>query len=180
MNPMTKTALFAASIAFGMTGLGYASVPLYRLFCQITGIDGTTGKDVGGSAPGAVVGKSIIVRFDANHVPALPWDFKPEDNLQTVTIGAREMAFYQAKNLSGQPITGSATFNVTPTYAAKYFTKIECFCFREQTLKPGEQVRMPVIYYVDPAILNDPDASKVEEITLSYTFYPVDVPGKAS
>ncbi len=180
MNPTTKTALFAASVALGMTGLGYASVPLYRLFCQITGIDGTTGKDIGGTAPGAISGKTVVVRFDANHVPTLPWSFKPEDNLHTVTIGAREMAFYNAKNLSGQAITGSATFNVTPTYAAKYFMKIECFCFREQTLKPGEAVRMPVIYYVDPAILNDPQARQAEEITLSYTFYPVDVPGKAS
>jgi cytochrome c oxidase assembly protein subunit 11 len=180
MNPTTKTAMFAASIALGMTGLGYASVPLYRLFCQITGIDGTTGKDIGGTAPGAVIGKNITIRFDANHVPALPWNFAPEDKTTDVTIGAREMAFYSAKNLSGQAITGTATFNVTPVYAAKYFTKIQCFCFNEQTLKPGEQVRMPVIYYVDPAILDDPQAREVEEITLSYTFYPVDAPGKAS
>ncbi len=180
MNRVTRTALLAAGLAGGMTGLGYASVPLYRLFCQVTGIDGTTRMAVGETAPGAVAGKTVIVRFDANRVPTLPWEFAPERNTESVTIGAREMAFYTAQNLSARPVTGSATFNVTPVHAAKYFAKIQCFCFNEQTLKPGEQVRMPVIYYVDPAIMTDPDTKDIEEITLSYTFYPVDAPGKSS
>jgi cytochrome c oxidase assembly protein subunit 11 len=122
----------------------------------------------------------IRVRFDANTNSALPWAFKPENNVERVAIGAREMAFYNARNLGDRPVTGTATFNVTPAKAGQYFTKIQCFCFNEQTLKPGEEVRMPVIYFVDPKILQDPDASRIEEITLSYTFYPVDSEKKQS
>jgi cytochrome c oxidase assembly protein subunit 11 len=157
-------------IAF-MTGLAWASVPLYRLFCQVTGLNGTT--QVGEVAPGAV-GAQVRVDFDANVSPKLPWRFRPERASDTVAVGARDMAFFEARNLSSRPITGTATFNVTPAQAGKYFTKIECFCFTEQTLKPGERVRMPVIFFVDPKMLDDPDARDVQNITLSYTFYPVD------
>ena len=104
----------------------------------------------------------------------MPWKFEPEDRSDTVAIGARDMAFFRATNTSDHPITGTATFNVTPAQAGKYFTKIQCFCFTQQTLKPGETARMPVIFFVDPKILTDPDASDVQTITLSYTFYPVD------
>jgi cytochrome c oxidase assembly protein subunit 11 len=180
MNPTTRTALLAAGLAGGMVGLGYASVPLYRLFCQVTGFDGTTRMAVGETAPGAVAGKTMVIRFDANHAPALPWEFEPEAVTETVSIGEREMAFYTARNLSARPITGTATFNVTPVQAGKYFSKIQCFCFNEQTLQPGEEVRMPVTYFVDPKILTDPAARGIEEITLSYTFFPVDAPKKAS
>ena len=176
----TRTAALAALLAAAMVGLAYASVPLYRIFCQVTGFGGTTMADVGGKAPGAVAGKLVSVRFDANVSPALGWEFKPEKHVERVTIGARDMAFFVAKNLSDKPITGSATFNVTPAQAGQYFTKIQCFCFTEQTLKPGEEVRMPVIFYVDPRILDDPNTRAISEITLSYTFYPVDSSEKQS
>jgi cytochrome c oxidase assembly protein subunit 11 len=156
-----------------MVGLAFASVPLYRLFCQVTGFGGTTQRAEAATVPGSV-GKIISVRFDANHAPGLPWEFKPERTTERVAIGAREIAFYTARNLSDRPVTGTATFNVSPTQAGQYFTKIQCFCFTNQTLKPGEQVRMPVVFYVDPKLLADEDASKISEITLSYTFYPVD------
>ena len=180
MNKTTRTAVLAAGLAFGMVGVGYASVPLYRLFCQVTGFAGTTQKAVGQSAPGAVAGQMMSVRFDANHASDLPWTFKPETTREVVTIGAQDIVFYEAQNLSDKPVVGTATFNVTPSQAGKYFTKIQCFCFTEQTLQPGQKVRIPVIFYVDPAILKDPDAKKIEEITLSYTFYPVDERKKQS
>jgi cytochrome c oxidase assembly protein subunit 11 len=156
-----------------MTGLAFASVPLYRLFCQVTGFDGTTMRATS-DAPGAVAGKKIAIRFDSNTAPALPWRFKPAQAVETVSLGERDMAFYTAKNLSARSVTGTATFNVTPVWAGKYFNKIDCFCFTEQTLQPGEEVRMPVVFYVDPKIADDPDAGRISEITLSYTFYPVD------
>ena len=180
MNKTTRTAVLAAGLAFGMVGVGYASVPLYRLFCQVTGFAGTTQKAVGQSAPGAVAGETMSVRFDANHAADLPWTFKPETTREVVTVGAQDIVFYEAQNLSDKPVVGTATFNVTPSQAGKYFTKIQCFCFTEQTLQPGQKVRMPVIFYVDPAILKDPDAKKIEEITLSYPFYPVDERKKQS
>jgi cytochrome c oxidase assembly protein subunit 11 len=111
---------------------------------------------------------------------ALPWRFKPENTTEKITIGARDMAAFTATNLSSKPVTGTATFNVTPTQAGRYFAKVQCFCFTEQTLEPGQTVRMPVIYYVDPAILTDPDTKDIEEITLSYTFYPLDQAKKGS
>lgn len=177
MSGKARTALLAVLLVFGMTGLAFASVPLYRLFCQVTGFDGTT-MVASGDAPGAVAGRRIAIRFDANTAPALPWSFKPEASVETVTIGERDMAFYVARNHSARSVTGSATFNVTPVSAGKYFNKIQCFCFELQTLKPGEEVRMPVVFYVDPEILDDADARRISEITLSYTFYPVD-PEKA-
>ena len=180
MNRTTRTGLMAAGLAFSMVGVGYASVPLYRLFCQVTGFAGTTQKAIGTAAPGAVAGETMSIRFDANHAPSLPWSFRPEAQREIVTVGAQDITFYEAQNNSDKPVTGTATFNVTPSQAGKYFTKIQCFCFTEQTLQPGQKVRMPVIFYVDPAILQDPAANKIEEITLSYTFYPVDERKKQS
>ena len=169
-----RTAAIAALMVVAMVGLAYASVPLYRLFCQVTGFGGTPMRASEVDAALAPTGKIIQVRFDANTNSALPWTFKPEEHVAKAAIGARKMAFYTAKNLGDKPVTGTATFNVTPSQAGQYFTKIQCFCFTEQTLKPGEEVRMPVVYFVDPKILDDPDAAKIDEITLSYTFYPVD------
>jgi cytochrome c oxidase assembly protein subunit 11 len=166
-----RVGAIAGLIGAAMVGLGFASVPLYRVFCQVTGFNGTTQKAVGAHAPGAV-GKIINVRFDANVAPSLPWKFDPEQHVQRVAVGARDMEFFNATNLSDKPITGSATFNVTPSQAGQYFTKIQCFCFTEQTLKPGETARMPVIFYVDPKLITDPDTRDITEITLSYTFYP--------
>ena len=164
-------ALAVLGICF-MAGLAAASVPLYRMFCQVTGLNGTTQR--GEVAPGAVAGGQVRVDFDANINARLPWRFAPEAPSQTVAIGARTMAFFTATNRAAVSVTGTATFNVTPAQAGKYFTKIECFCFTQQTLKPGETVRMPVIYFVDPKIQDDPDARDIDTITLSYTFYPVD------
>ncbi|MEA3015552.1 MAG: cytochrome c oxidase assembly protein subunit 11 [Sphingomonadales bacterium] len=168
-----RTAALAALVAVAMVCLAFASVPLYRLFCQVTGFAGTTRMRLGGDAPGAAAGR-ISVRFDANRSPGLPWQFRPEDPHHDVAIGERSIAFYTARNLSDRPVTGTATFNVTPASAGQYFVKIQCFCFTEQRLEPGQEVRMPVVFYVDPKILDDPDTRRISEITLSYTFYPVD------
>jgi cytochrome c oxidase assembly protein subunit 11 len=174
-----RTAALAALLALAMAGLAFASVPLYRLFCQVTGFGGTTQVRAGGDAPGAA-GPRISIRFDATTASALPWRFRPERPTQEVKIGERSIAFYTARNLSGRPVTGTATFNVTPASAGQHFVKIQCFCFERQTLRPGEEVRMPVVFYVDPAILRDRAASRISEITLSYTFYPVDSAGEGS
>ena len=175
-----KTAMMAGAMAIGMVGMGFAAVPLYRIFCQVTGFGGTTMRvDEAQAATIKPITEQITIRFDANH-RGLPWEFKPERPTERVNIGAREMAIYLAKNNSDKPVTGTATFNVSPAQAGQYFSKIQCFCFTEQTLKPGEEVRMPVLFYVDPAIMNDPDAKDIKEITLSYTFYPVDQDGKGS
>jgi len=166
-----RTALFAVLFICFMTGLAWASVPLYRLFCQVTGLNGTTQRGL--VAPGATDHK-IRIDFDTNVSAKLPWKFKPENPSETIDVGARDMVFFTATNTSDKPLTGTATFNVTPAQAGKYFTKIQCFCFTQQTLKPHETVRMPVIFFVDPKILADSDASDIQTITLSYTFYPVD------
>ena len=169
-----RTALIFAAIAAAMLGLGFASAPLYRLFCQVTGFGGTTQRiSEAEAATVTASAKTITVRFDANVERGFPWLFRPEQVKDTVSIGARDMAIFTARNLSDQPVTGTATFNVEPAYVGKYFDKVQCFCFTEQTLKPGEEVRMPVVYYVDPAILDDKDAVDVESITLSYTFHPI-------
>ena len=170
-----RTAVFAFLLVAAMVGLAFASVPLYRIFCQVTGFAGTTQRAEAADIPGAS-GRMISVRFDANHAPALPWRFEPVDTHRRVAIGARNIALYTARNRSDRPVVGTATFNVTPSQAGQYFTKIQCFCFTEQVLKPGEEVRMPVVFYVDPAILKDADDRKITEITLSYTFFPVDQP----
>jgi cytochrome c oxidase assembly protein subunit 11 len=170
-----RTGLMAGALAISMVGVGFAAVPLYRLFCQVTGFGGTTMRvDEAQAATVQPTTKTVVVRFDANQSSDLPWDFKPERPTDTVTIGARDMSIFIAKNLSDQDVTGTASFNVTPAIAGQYFNKIQCFCFTEQTLKAGQQVRMPVLYYVDPKILTDPNTKDIEEITLSYTFYPVD------
>jgi len=164
----------AALFGLAMLGLAFASVPLYRIFCQVTGFGGTTQKAV--EAPGAVAGQ-IGVRFDANINPALPWKFEPEQETVRVHPGARTTIYYRATNLSARPTTGQAVFNVTPEQAGQYFSKIECFCFTEQTLKAGESVRMPVVFFVDPKLRDDAATAKIDEITLSYTFYPMEKSG---
>ena len=168
-----RTAAIAFLVVAAMVGLAFASVPLYRIFCQVTGLGGTTQIADEGAAPGAV-GRMLSVRFDANTASALPWAFEPVDARRRVAVGARNIALYTARNLSDAPVTGTATFNVTPVQAGQYFSKIQCFCFTEQTLQPGQEVRMPVVFFVDPAMLDDPAARDISEITLSYTFYPVD------
>ena len=173
MSRKTRTLVLAILGVCFMTGLGWASVPLYRVFCQATGLNGTTQRGL--VAPGAV-DHQVRVDFDTNVSPKLPWKFVPENPSDMVAVGARDMAFFTATNTSDHAITGTATFNVTPAQAGKYFTKIQCFCFTEQRLTPGQEVEMPVVFYVDPRILDDPDTRGITEITLSYTFYPVDQP----
>ena len=170
-----RTGLLAALLAASMVALGFASVPLYRMFCQATGWDGTVRQDLTARAPGAV-GRLVDVRFDANVHPGMGWRFQPDDAVKRVAVGAREMAFFTAENLTDHTITGSAAFNVSPPQVGQYFVKIQCFCFTEQTLRPHERVRMPVVFFVDPAFARDLEAGQVSEITLSYTFFPVAKP----
>lgn len=167
-----RLGMVALGMAGAMLGLGFASVPLYRLFCQVTGFNGTTQKVTAAEA-GKVhaLGKTISVRFDGNVAPDVPWTFHPEHMTDTVRLGERDLAFFIARNNSDKPVTGQASFNVEPEQTGKYFNKIQCFCFTEQTLQPGEEVRMPVLFYVDPKIAQDADARDVQQITLSYTFH---------
>jgi len=166
-----KTALIMGLIVAAMVGLAFASSPLYRMFCEATGFGGTTLR--ADKAPGAVAGE-IGVRFDANIHPGLPWRFEPEQTTVRIKPGAQTRIFYKAQNLSARSWTGQAVFNVSPDQVGKYFKKIQCFCFTEQTLKAGETVDMPVLFFVDPKIKQDPDTKDIDEITLSYTFYPVE------
>ena len=172
-----NTALKAALFVAFMVGLAFASVPLYRIFCQVTGFGGTPMR--ADSAPGAVAGQ-IGVRFDANINGALPWRFAPEQTVVKIRPGEKTTINYRSENLVARATTGRAIFNVSPAKAGQYFNKIECFCFTEQTLKPGQKVDMPVIFYVDPKILEDEATKDIDEITLSYTFYPVENPASAS
>lgn len=174
-----KVGMLAILGALAMLGLGYASVPLYQLFCQATGFGGTTQRasesdaDIAARIARSAGGKTISIRFDATTAGDLPWTFRPAQPTDTVQIGIRDLATFIARNDSNVPITGTATFNVTPAQAGRYFNKIQCFCFTEQTLQPGQQVSMPVLYYVDPAALDDERMQGVEQITLSYTFHRV-------
>jgi cytochrome c oxidase assembly protein subunit 11 len=166
------TAMVLASVVLGMVGLTAAAVPLYRLFCQVTGYGGTTQRAE--AAPERQLDRTIEVRFNADVARDLPWSFAPVERAVEVRLGEQHLAFYRARNDGDRPIVGSATFNVTPFKAGAYFSKIACFCFEEQTLQAGETVDMPVSFYVDPAILDDPDARDVRAITLSYTFFALD------
>ena len=171
-NQHRKVAIRAASIAVVMLGMAYAAVPLYQIFCQVTGFAGTTQRAT--AAPDQVLDRKITIRFDSNVSNGLVWKFGPTERTVDVKIGENKLAFYRASNPSDQPVTGTASFNVAPEAAGRYFNKIECFCFTEQTLKPGESVEMPVSFFVDPEIVNDSDARHITQITLSYTFYPVE------
>ena len=170
-NRNGKTLLILVLILAAMTTIVAVSPTLYRVLCQATGLNGTTQRAE--RAPGAVPGQ-VKVQFDANVHPGLPWRFEPEQVAVNVAPGAQTKIFYFAQNLSARAITGQAVYNVSPDIVGKYFKKIQCFCFTEQTLQPGEKVDMPVVFFVDPAIEKDPDAKLVHEITLSYTFYPVE------
>ena len=169
-----RVVLMSTATVVAMVGLTYASVPLYRLFCQVTGFGGTTQRAE--TAPQQVLDKTVSVRFDANTSGKLEWTFHPVQPSVKVKFGEQSMAYYEAVNRSDKTLTGSAVFNVTPVQAGAYFNKIQCFCFTEQTLQPGQSVEMPVTFFVDPDMLKDPDAEGIDEITLSYTFYPVDKP----
>ncbi|WP_095091934.1 cytochrome c oxidase assembly protein [Mesorhizobium sophorae] len=156
----------------GMIGMAYAAVPLYKMFCQATGYGGTTRRATQQYA-NRVLDRDIVVRFDAN-IAGVPWDFQPVDRSMTMKIGETVQAHYQATNKFDRPVTGRATFNVQPELAGPYFNKVECFCFTDTTLKPGETLDMPVVFYVDPDIVNVPELKDVKTITLSYTMFPVE------
>lgn len=164
-----RVALICAVAFFGMVGAAYAAVPIYKAFCQLTGFDGTTRKAE--AAPDHALDKTLTIRFDAN-VRDLPWDFRTKQTSQVAKIGETKVAFFQVKNRSDKAITGRAVFNVVPEQAGPYFQKLDCFCFSDQTIQPGETVDMPVLYFVDPKYATDFETENKSEVTLSYTFYP--------
>lgn len=168
-------ALACVAVVFGMLGAAYAAVPLYRLFCQLTGYGGTAMRAAGPSD--VVLDRTLTVRFDANVGPHMPWRFEPVQRTLNVRVGETALAVYRATNPTDRPVTGTATFNVTPELAGAYFNKIACFCFQEQRLEPGESVEMPVSFFIDPAFVDDKTIAHLTQITLSYTFYPVEGPG---
>ncbi len=165
-----------AAVVF-MTGAAFAAVPLYKLYCQVTGYGGTTQKAIEPSH--VMLDRIMTVRFDANVTPGMKWKFEPVQKTMDVKLGENALAFYRATNTSDKTITGTAAFNVAPDVAGIHFSKVQCFCFKEQTLAPGETVEMPVSFFVAPAIASDPDAAHLTSLTLSYTFYPVDTPQDA-
>lgn len=164
------TAGILFGVVAGMIGLSFASVPLYRKFCQLTGYGGTP-KTENVARSQAVSEDEVTVQFDANVDPSLPWRFTPEQRRVRVHLGEETLVHFRAVNLSDRPLTGQATYNVVPDKAAPYFNKIQCFCFNEQTLQPKQSVSMPVLFYVDPALAQDVDARDAKTITLSYTFF---------
>ena len=174
MTPQARTALAAGGLVVIMGSLSFAAVPFYDWFCRVTGFAGTT--SVGSGEGIEVTDETVTVRFDASVDRDMPWTFRPVETRMTVRIGETNLAFYEAHNPTDQPVAGQASFNVVPDAAGGYFTKIECFCFTEQVLQPGQTVQMPVSFYVDPAILDDPEGRYVHEITLGYTFYQIDLP----
>jgi cytochrome c oxidase assembly protein subunit 11 len=164
-----RVALICAAGFFGMVGAAYAAVPLYKMFCQVTGFDGTVRKAE--AAPGKILDQKVTIRFDAN-VRTLPWDFSTEQVSQEINIGATGLAFFKVTNNGDKPMTGRAAYNVVPEQAGPYFQKLECFCFNDQTIQPGQTVEFPVVYFVDPRYADDFETKGKEEITLSYTFFP--------
>lgn len=176
----TNIRVAAACLAFfaGMVGLAYASVPLYELFCRVTGYGGTT--QVAETAPVQVLDKTINVRFDANTGAGLGWDFAPVDRQVTLKIGELKQVAYTARNWREMASTGSATFNVTPQAAGAYFNKMECFCFTETTLAPDQEMEMPVVFFIDPAIVEAKELKDISTITLSYTFFKIDEPSETA
>ena len=164
-----RTGVVLPGVVAGMIGLSFASVPLYRLFCQVTGFGGTT--QVAEAAPGAVSERVIKVRFNADTGPGLPWTFKPVQRAIALKVGESGLAYYRARTLAEVAVTGTSTFNVTPLKAGRYFSKVQCFCFTEQRLEAGQELDMAVSFFVDPAILTDRNLDDVKTITLSYTFF---------
>ena len=174
MDPKQKTVLQLVGVIAFMGSLAWASVPLYDWFCRVTGWGGAT--DVAEAAMDEPLEETIKIRFDASKERGMPWEFKPVEREMEIRIGQEGLAFYEAYNPTDRPIAGTAAYNVAPFAGGAFFSKIACFCFELQVLEPGERVLMPVSFFVEPEILDDPDASKVPVITLSYTFYETDLP----
>jgi len=159
------------ALIIGMFGLAYASVPLYRLFCQVTGLGGTTQRmNTEHIVP---IDRMMKIRFNADLAPDMPWQFTPDQLEMNVKVGEKALAFYTATNTADYPIKGTAHYNVTPAKMGVFFAKIECFCFEEQIIEAGETVQFPVAFQLDPAMQQDPNVDEVNTITLSYTFYPM-------
>ncbi len=175
MDRNTRTVLMSVTVAASMTGLAYASVPFYRWFCQVTGFDGTPMRADELPDPAGITDRVIRIRFDANVAPGLTWAFKAKEPYVDIRVGDVGITAYEARNTGRKPTRGHATFNVTPEKAAKYFTKVACFCFTDQPLAVGETRDMPVNFFVDPAIMNDRLVGDVNEIVLSYTFFAQEV-----
>lgn len=169
-----RVALYAVSVVVFMGAMAWVAVPFYNWFCKVTGYGGTTSVAEGSSD--VVLDREITVRFDANVERDMAWEFKPVQQKMTLKIGETGLAFYEAYNPTDRPIAGQASYNVAPYVAGGYFDKIDCFCFTEQVLQPGERVQMPVSFFVDPELVNDRDAKFTNSITLSYTFYEIDLP----
>jgi len=167
-----RTGLIVLAIVLGMTTLAFASVPLYSLFCRVTGFGGTT--QIAASLPDQIIDRTITVKFNADTGLNMPWEFKPDLRGVRVNMGERGLASFTARNTSNKPVAGTALYNVTPPKAGQYFHKIQCFCFDKQILAPGQKVSMPVMFYIDPAMDKDPNMKDVTVITLSYTFYQSD------
>lgn len=168
-NTPKKTAAVLALVAALMLSLSFAAVPFYDWFCRVTGYGGTTG--VAEVAPDVILDETIKIRFDASREAGMPWEFKAQQVEMTLLIGENGLAFYEAYNPTDKPVAGTASYNVMPDQAGLYFIKIQCFCFTEQILQPGERIVMPVSFFVDPAIMDHEEASQIQEITLSYTFH---------
>ncbi len=166
---MAWTAGIAAAAVAGMTGLAFAAVPLYDAFCRITGYGGRTQEAA--ASPGQVLDQRIAIRFDANIAPGVPIEFAPKQNMESLRIGETGLAFYRIRNTSDEPVTVRASYNVAPHVAGQYFAKLECFCFQDRVLAPGEEAELPVVFFVDPDIASDPDTRGVNTITLSYTYF---------
>jgi len=169
-----KTVAQTVGVVVLMGSLAWAAVPFYDWFCRVTGFGGTTG--VAETAPEDILDRTVTVRFDASKARDMAWEFKPVEREMEVRIGETGLAFYEAYNPTDRPIAGQASYNVAPYSAGGYFQKIACFCFEEQVLEPGERVQMPVTFFVDPEMVEDLEAKYVHTITLSYTFYEIDLP----
>ncbi|QFT94063.1 Cytochrome c oxidase assembly protein CtaG [Roseovarius sp. THAF9] len=174
MDRNTKTVMRLVAVGVTMGALAWASVPLYDWFCRVTGYGGET--NVADLGSDEILDRTIKVRFDASNERGFPWEFKPVQREMEIRIGETGLAFYEAYNPTDKPVAGSASYNVTPFEAGGFFTKIDCFCFEQQVLQPGERVQMPVTFFVDPEIVDDRDAKYTKTITLGYTFYEIDLP----
>lgn len=174
MSGPKKTVLQTVGVVIFMGGLAWAAVPFYDWFCRVTGFGGATGVAEVGSDE--ILDRTVTIRFDASKERDMPWEFKPVARTMEVRIGETGLAFYEAYNPTDRPVAGAASYNVAPYSAGGYFDKIQCFCFEEQVLQPGERVQMPVTFFVDPEIVEDREAKYVHTITLSYTFHEIDLP----
>jgi cytochrome c oxidase assembly protein subunit 11 len=180
-NPLQRRhralAAWCLVVVVGMVGAAYAAVPLYRMFCEATGFDGTPRRAMARSE--RTVERTVTVRFDGNVVPGLPWRFEPVQNTMTVKLGENATAYYRAVNTSDHTIKATAAYNIVPEIAGAYFNKIQCFCFTEQVLEPGQTAELAVDFFIDPKMADDRDGRTVSNVTVSYTFYPVAIPGMA-